>query len=296
MGVVLLWLGLGAILPFLPAVSFFCALGLIPSPIWILPLPIGAWLAWRLRRRAWLISLLFMFACVNLELSLTSRSGGDSSVLFVNIHKESREVPHLLRLIRESRVQTVVIQENRGGPASPASHLHGSLPGWNLVSDGAEGAILSVHPLEDVRVVKQNTAPELRVLSVWVRGPQPYRLVTMHGIRPHVREPDAIARQLRMMAADVEQARAVATGEEPTIVAGDFNLPSRSPLFGRLSAGFLDGWHAGGRGLGYNYPAGFPLMRISHFLLRGRFSEVGSEVGPGVGSDHRPILVRFRLE
>jgi len=83
----------------------------------------------------------------------------------------------------------------------------------------------------------------------------------------------------------------------PWIVGGDFNLSPYSPVFRRL----LDE-----SGLQETRPRGawapswrsdfWPLaMRIDHVLVTRELCAEPSEVGPEIGSDHRPVRVRLRL-
>jgi len=83
----------------------------------------------------------------------------------------------------------------------------------------------------------------------------------------------------------------------PWIVGGDFNLTPYSPVFRQL----LDE-----SGLQETRPRGawapswradfWPLaMRIDHVLVTRELCAEPSEVGPEIGSDHRPVRVRLRL-
>src|SRR5690606_39746135 len=52
-----------------------------------------------------------------------------------------------------------------------------------------------------------------------------------------------------------------------SIVAGDLNLPSPSPLL-RRSLGFLqDGFAAAGRGFGYTFPTKRPFLRLDRVMV-----------------------------
>jgi endonuclease/exonuclease/phosphatase (EEP) superfamily protein YafD len=160
--VTLVWLALGANLPLLPARPIFVGLGMIPSLVWVLPVPFVIWEVARSKfslRARWSFGVgLMLLASLNFEVSWNppARYEGfePSSVLFVNIHKDTRDVSDLVRLIQREMIQTVILQENRGGEASPAAFLKKSL-GWNLVTDGVEGAILSMHRIHSVRTEKQ---------------------------------------------------------------------------------------------------------------------------------------------
>lgn len=82
----------------------------------------------------------------------------------------------------------------------------------------------------------------------------------------------------------------------PWIVGGDLNMTPHSPVFRRLLAV---------SGLRETRPRGawapswradfWPLaLRIDHVLVTRELCTVSSEVGPEIGSDHRPVRVRLR--
>ena len=86
-------------------------------------------------------------------------------------------------------------------------------------------------------------------------------------------------------------------GGQPTVVLGDLNLSPDGPGFSKLlEAGHLvdtmagNGWRPTWRA------DAWPLaIRIDHVLASPGLCVVGTEVGPDVGSDHRPVRVTLRL-
>lgn len=83
----------------------------------------------------------------------------------------------------------------------------------------------------------------------------------------------------------------------PTVAAGDLNVAPDSPAFAQLqqTSGLRDalagqGWHP-------TWMAGFwPLaLRIDHQLVSPSLCVEQAEVGAEIGSDHRPIIARYRL-
>jgi len=83
----------------------------------------------------------------------------------------------------------------------------------------------------------------------------------------------------------------------PTVMAGDLNLGPDSPAYARLLAdsGLRDGVKAGL--WRPTWMAGFwPLaLRIDYALTSPGLCVEHAEVGPDVGSDHRPVIARLRL-
>lgn len=154
-------------------------------------------------------------------------------------------------------------------------------------------AILSRWPLEDVRPVDLagDGLPSLE--GVVNAGAERVYLIGLHTRWPITPEL-ARARDRALFAAAV-RARASAL---PAIAAGDLNVTADSPVFGRVLAdsGLRDvfagrsGWHP-------TWMAGFwPLaLRIDHALVSPGICVERAEVGPDLGSDHRPLTAVLRL-
>ena len=83
----------------------------------------------------------------------------------------------------------------------------------------------------------------------------------------------------------------------PVILLGDLNLTPDSPEFTRLldQSGLRD--VVSGRRWRPTWQAGFwPLaLRIDHVLVSPQLCVESVEVGPSIGSDHRPVIARLRL-
>ena len=93
-------------------------------------------------------------------------------------------------------------------------------------------------------------------------------------------------------------AQAIRGQRSPTIVLGDLNLTPYSPVFRRFldESGLRDVMD--GRRWRPTWQAGFwPLaLRIDHVLVPAGVCVQQAEVGPSIGSDHRPVIARLRLE
>jgi len=83
----------------------------------------------------------------------------------------------------------------------------------------------------------------------------------------------------------------------PWIVGGDFNLTPYSPVFRRLlEESGLQETRSGGTWAPSWRADLWPLaIRIDHVLVTRELCAEPSEVGPEIGSDHRPVRVRLRL-
>ena len=96
----------------------------------------------------------------------------------------------------------------------------------------------------------------------------------------------------------LQQAAALALAQpEATILLGDLNLTPYAPAFARLVAesGLRDAFAS--EAWRPTWQAGFwPLaLPIDHVLVPRRGCVTGHEIGPDVGSDHRPLQVTLRL-
>lgn len=83
----------------------------------------------------------------------------------------------------------------------------------------------------------------------------------------------------------------------PVILLGDLNLTPDSPEFSRLLDGSALRDVVSGRRWRPTWQAGFwPLaLRIDHVLVSQQLCVDAVEVGPSIGSDHRPVVARLRL-
>ena len=117
----------------------------------------------------------------------------------------------------------------------------------------------------------------------------------------HTTSPSSLAhfREQRIQFAAFE--RLVREESRPILLAGDFNATENSRHVQLLlDAGLHDAHTLAGRGLGHTWPdvgvlRYFPGIRLDHALVRG-LRVIESEVGPNIGSDHRPRFVRLILQ
>jgi vancomycin resistance protein VanJ len=127
-----------------------------------------------------------------------------------------------------------------------------------------------------------------RALSVDLETPgTPTRLYAVHlaSVRPgQYEQRDTMLSQLTSTVRSDSSSR--------ILVVGDFNTATTdrkfTPLLSTLSEAADDQL-----GLGFTWPAEFPVARLDHALVRG-LTTVSSAVLPDNGSDHRGILVGLR--
>ena len=104
---------------------------------------------------------------------------------------------------------------------------------------------------------------------------------------------------LAMHHQQVRQIRAWLESEtRPVVMGGDFNCTPMSAEAGAIRAsGLTDAHRAAGAGLGttWGHALAWPGFRIDHVYTRG-LTPIACTVGPDIGSDHRPVLVRLRVD
>jgi vancomycin resistance protein VanJ len=78
------------------------------------------------------------------------------------------------------------------------------------------------------------------------------------------------------------------------VVMGDLNGTAYDRELAPLTYGLTSAHAAGGWGFGFSWPAGFPMARIDHILIRG-VTATDARVLPATASDHRPVAADLRL-
>ena len=90
--------------------------------------------------------------------------------------------------------------------------------------------------------------------------------------------------------------REVEAFQAPTIIAGDFNVPVESAYYRNYWSDYQNALSRVGHGLRYTKHTRIHGVRIDHVLADGNWSIVSAEVGPGLGGDHRPVIVELALK
>jgi endonuclease/exonuclease/phosphatase (EEP) superfamily protein YafD len=193
-----------------------------------------------------------------------------------------------------SRADVVALQEV-GSPRAVRA-LAAALPSYPYVHAGfgprADVAVFSRWPLRDARSVELTPggarAVQLRI--DWSGQP-----VTVVGA--HLHWPIG-AENVRLRNAELQALVALARGiEEPLLIGGDFNITAWSPVFAAALGDAPVRDCARGQGLVTSWPSFFPpaAIRIDHCLASPHWQVRRIAAGPGLGSDHRPMLNELEL-
>jgi len=85
-------------------------------------------------------------------------------------------------------------------------------------------------------------------------------------------------------------------GEDPVILAGDFNTPAGMASLTPLRLLLRDVWPSAGVGWGATMTAEMPLSRIDQCWVSERLTPVAAHVERRGASDHRLLVVDLRLK
>ncbi|MFD7258458.1 endonuclease/exonuclease/phosphatase family protein [Streptomyces sp. NPDC059874] len=79
-----------------------------------------------------------------------------------------------------------------------------------------------------------------------------------------------------------------------TLLVGDLNSTTDDRAVAPLMSQFRPAHDAAGAGFGFSWPAGFPVARIDHVLVRD-LTPVSAWTLPATASDHLPVAARLRF-
>lgn len=220
-------------------------------------------------------------------------TGPAFTVATVNLQFSNRSQQTALAWLAEHPVDLIVVQELTGAWAQALAgsdaHPHrflltredpygiGVLSRWALESAGAID--LAGDGLPSIEGIVDIEGRRVRLLGLHTRWP----------VLPEV---------ARMRDAALVGAAGIARDSDlPVILLGDLNLTPDSPEFTRLLDESALRDVVSGRRWRPTWQAGFwPLaLRIDHVLVSPQLCVEAVEVGPSIGSDHRPVIARLRL-
>ena len=166
---------------------------------------------------------------------------------------------------------------NKSSPPHVREHdgMHGTWWGVSLLS---RLPILD-HDALDFRPIRLDAADRRALVARLDLGDRR----TLRIVTPHL--------TYRLWASHVHLralARAASEWNGPTVILGDFNM------WGPIVGHFLPDWRRPVRGR--TWPAHRPHSQIDHVLVSPEFAATEATVLPEVGSDHRPVRVRLRVD
>ncbi|MBL0870287.1 MAG: endonuclease/exonuclease/phosphatase family protein [Phycisphaerales bacterium] len=237
------------------------------------------------------------------------------TLVVANVNLGNPDLSKLISLINAENADVVILQEIT--PAHIASlrsalsvtHPHRSEA---LRSDAFGQAIYSRIPFQsEPQLFPQGTLLRDSRLGgvVGLHDPQirttisfdglPVVIQNLHLVPPG--DPSMLREQRVQFAWLRDWLRSMATSPNPSavILAGDFNSTPSSPQHAVLrAAGLIESHAQAGQGTGHTWPdiaplSNLPGIRIDHVYSTSELRAVEARVGPSIGSDHRPQVVRL---
>ncbi len=213
--------------------------------------------------------------------------------------------------LRQQDADVVLLQEAYHDTAARLSDVYPYTQPNPALPDGQDRQILSRYPFVEAQWENGYVRSVIEVDGARVA------IYNVHFGVPFVNEPRyglaSLPYPLSMIiryneAPRNEQIRAMLTRLEsetlPAIVGGDFNTSDNSALYPVIAAQLTDSFREAASGFGATFPVGSklpvalpipPLMRIDYVWHTGGLRALEVEVGPEVGSDHRPVVAVLAL-
>ena len=220
-------------------------------------------------------------------------TGPAFTVATVNLQFSNRSQQTALAWLAEHPVDLIVVQELTGAWAQALAGSDAHPHRFLLTREDPYGiGVLSRWPLESAGAIDLagDGLPSIEGI-VDIEG----RRVRLLGLHTHWPVLPEVA---RMRDAALVGAAGIASASDlPVILLGDLNLTPDSPEFTRLLDESALRDVVSGRRWRPTWQAGFwPLaLRIDHVLVSPQLCVEAVEVGPSIGSDHRPVIARLRL-
>lgn len=220
-------------------------------------------------------------------------TGPAFTVATVNLQFSNRSQQTALAWLAAHPADVIVVQELTGAWAQALAGSDAHLHRFLLTREDPYGiGVLSRWPLESAGAIDLagDGLPSIEGI-VDIEG----RRVRLLGL--HTRWP-VLPEVARMRDAALVGAAGIARDSDlPVILLGDLNLTPDSPEFTRLLDESALRDVVSGRRWRPTWQAGFwPLaLRIDHVLVSPQLCVEAVEVGPSIGSDHRPVIARLRL-
>jgi endonuclease/exonuclease/phosphatase family metal-dependent hydrolase len=286
------------------------------GPRWVYLLPLVALLPLALvfrRRLLWplatsfvLVFWLIMGFCLPWG-RLCAPDGPRFRVLTCNTDAKAVNPDALMDIIRKTKPDVVALQE------SGLSRQFSWPKEWHHLQRG-ELTVASPYPIEEIKTLwgkrPGHVWPRPTVLYCRIRTPDRdvdfgclHLPSPRYGIsrvldRSTVIAPsrsDLLDEGAVLRRCESERVTALVENHQPaTILAGDFNTPTDSPVYRESWGKFRNAFLTSGFGFGntiYAKIRGWPIgIRIDHILMGSDWWPKKCWVGPDVGSEHRPVI------
>ncbi|MFF4172403.1 endonuclease/exonuclease/phosphatase family protein [Streptomyces sp. NPDC001744] len=244
-----------------------------PAAAVALALPAAAWLA------------VFGGAFVN-----DPRPGGDLTLVSHNVNQDNPDPGGTARSLLASGADVLALEEL--SPATAPAYERILAPSYPYHFYQGTVGIWSVFPLRDARALP--IMPWTRALRATVETPSgPLNVHVAHLASVRV-GPSGFTTRARDEALGLLAASVRAENAPRAVVMGDFNGSTDDRALRPLTSRMVPAHSSAGTGLGFTWPARFPVVRIDQILVRGVRATSSWEL-PATSSDHLPVAARIAL-
>jgi endonuclease/exonuclease/phosphatase (EEP) superfamily protein YafD len=232
-----------------------------------------------------------------IPLAQAASNGPANRLLLSNVLRINRSYGQLRALVAREQPDLVVLVEPDLEWVDALADLRRVYPYWQIAArnDAYGLAVLSRQPFDSAEVIHLGSAGVPSLVARLRLSNHHDRLLTVVATHP----PPPKGRVDTARRNDQLQALAQFVRQQPgeLILCGDLNLSPWSPHFSDLlkNSGLADS----GRGFGIQptWPAPYFLLRtpIDHCLVSSHIAVRRRRLGPGIGSDHLPVILDFSL-
>lgn len=214
-------------------------------------------------------------------------------VLTLNVNSRAGDIEKVMKLIDESDVDLVALQEVSMRWLEQLAKQQVAYP-FSVISPREDNfgiALLSRIPFTASRTVEIGGAGVPSIFATIDWKPVPVQVCVTHPLPPIGRE------YARYRDAQLDQLPESIEKNVPTILVGDLNTTPWGFTFKRLLNQTRLKNSAPPFGIQATWPAGNPLLRIpiDHILISPDLLVIERKVGENTGSDHLPVLAELAL-
>lgn len=206
----------------------------------------------------------------------------------------------LARFISHTRPDVIAFQEAYPNNQKAIKSIL-SRDGWHLAFQGNLGIASRLKVMDSetikrdivggwgelaVRYLLEGPKGSINLFNVHLRTPGP-------GIEAVIDGPAGFAKMRKVAGLQEKESRIISAWVAPyknVVIAGDFNMPQSNPMYRKYWGGLTNAFSRAGKGFGYTRFTRWHGVRIDHILSDDKWKAVHSEVGPDIGSDHRPMI------
>lgn len=227
------------------------------------------------------------------QLTDKTGTGGDLTVATHNVNADNTDPSGTARDVASSGADVVALEELTAGAVPTYESALASTYKYHSVQ-GTVG-LWSKYPLSGVKPVdiKLGWTRAMRATVTTPSGQVAVYVAHLPSVRVKV-EAGFTARQRDKSA----NALGEAIADEPlqkAVLLGDLNGTMNDRALNAVTAQMRSTQGASGSGMGFSWPASFPMARIDQIMVKGVEPE-SSWTLPETGSDHLPVAARVKVD